>query len=141
MTRSLRVMLDAVGRTTLTYGFSEQADYRIIKRWTTGPDHVLASRCSVPTQMPLQVELNMPGMHNVLNATAAIAVACELGLSDAAIRAGLRRFQGVGRRFQITRRAGTARGQRGAGRRLRSSPHGDCAPPSRRRARPGPIGA
>jgi UDP-N-acetylmuramate--alanine ligase len=46
------------------------------------------------------VTLNLPGMHNVLNALAAIAVASELGVSDAAIVKALDEFKGVGRRFQ-----------------------------------------
>jgi UDP-N-acetylmuramate--alanine ligase len=48
----------------------------------------------------LAVTLNMPGMHNVLNALAAIAIGIEVGADEAAIVAALARFQGVGRRFQ-----------------------------------------
>lgn len=92
-------LLDEVGRTTLTYGFSEAADYRIVEV----EKRALATRFTVqrPDGEPLLLELNMPGLHNVLNATAAVAVACDEGLEDAAIVAGLERFQGVGRRFQI----------------------------------------
>jgi len=95
----IEAMLDTVGRTTLTYGFSEQADYRIVSVDKQG----LSTAFTVqrPSAEPLQVELNMPGLHNVLNATAAIAVACDEGLSDQAICDGLKRFQGVGRRFEI----------------------------------------
>jgi UDP-N-acetylmuramate--alanine ligase len=49
---------------------------------------------------PLDVLLNLPGDHNVLNALAAIAVAREVGCTDAAIAKGLAEFTGVGRRFQ-----------------------------------------
>ena len=49
---------------------------------------------------PLAVTLNLAGRHNVLNALAAIAVATELGVGDAAIRKALAEFKGVGRRFQ-----------------------------------------
>lgn len=49
---------------------------------------------------PLPVVLNLPGVHNVRNALAAIAVADELGVSDEAIVAALAEFRGVGRRFQ-----------------------------------------
>lgn len=92
-------LLEEVGRTTLTYGFSETADYRI----HSVEKQALRTRFTVerPGGSAVTVELNMPGLHNVLNATAAIAVACDEGLSDAAIVAGLGRFQGVGRRFQI----------------------------------------
>jgi UDP-N-acetylmuramate--alanine ligase len=50
---------------------------------------------------PLSIRLNIPGIHNVLNATAVVAVATDEGLSDEAIQQGLENFQGVGRRFQV----------------------------------------
>jgi UDP-N-acetylmuramate--alanine ligase len=50
----------------------------------------------------LPVTLNLPGRHNVLNALAAIAVANELGIADAAIVKALGEFRGVGRRFSAT---------------------------------------
>ncbi len=92
-------MLEEVGRTILTYGFSEAADYRI----TSVDKQALTTEFTVarPGRDPISVALNMPGLHNVLNATAAIAVACDEGLDDDAIRDGLAAFQGVGRRFQI----------------------------------------
>ena len=49
----------------------------------------------------LAVTLNLPGRHNVLNALAAIAIATELGVSDAAIQRALAEFQGIGRRFHL----------------------------------------
>jgi UDP-N-acetylmuramate--alanine ligase len=49
---------------------------------------------------PLEVTLNLPGRHNVLNALAAIAVASELSIPDAALAKALAEFRGVGRRFQ-----------------------------------------
>jgi UDP-N-acetylmuramate--alanine ligase len=92
-------LLEEVGRTTLTYGFSESADYRI----EDVEKRALTTRFTVlrPVGEPLSIELNMPGLHNVLNAAAAVAVACDEGLPDGAIIDGLRRFQGVGRRFEI----------------------------------------
>jgi len=92
-------LLDEVGRTTLTYGFSKAADYHISAVERQG----LVTRFTVrrPQGQPLQVELNLPGTHNILNATAAIAVACDEGLSDDAIGRGLAGFAGVGRRFEI----------------------------------------
>ncbi|WP_148713983.1 UDP-N-acetylmuramate--L-alanine ligase [Chitinolyticbacter meiyuanensis] len=48
----------------------------------------------------IPVTLNLPGMHNVLNALAAIGIALEVGASEAAIQKALAEFQGVGRRFQ-----------------------------------------
>lgn len=52
------------------------------------------------TESRLAITLNLPGIHNVLNALAAIAVATELQVSDAAIVKALAEFHGVGRRFQ-----------------------------------------
>jgi UDP-N-acetylmuramate--alanine ligase len=88
-----------LARTTLTYGFSEQADYRIAEVEKQALTTVFTLQR--PAGEPLRLTLNMPGLHNVLNAAAAAAVACDEGLSDAAIAAGLSNFQGVGRRFQI----------------------------------------
>jgi UDP-N-acetylmuramate--alanine ligase len=92
-------LIPEVSRAILTYGFAEQADYRIVdveKRSLT-----TAFTAERPGAEALRIELNLPGLHNVLNATAAIAVACDEGLSDTAIAAGLSQFQGVGRRFEI----------------------------------------
>ena len=49
---------------------------------------------------PLEISLNLPGLHNVRNALAAIGIATELGVSDQAIVKALTEFSGVGRRFQ-----------------------------------------
>jgi UDP-N-acetylmuramate--alanine ligase len=94
----VRDLLPEVTRQVLTYGFAEDADYRIDDMVKDG----LSTRFTVyrPGEAaPLPVTLNMPGTHNVLNATAAVAVACDEGLADAAIQAGLSAFAGVGRRF------------------------------------------
>jgi len=48
----------------------------------------------------MEVVLNLPGLHNVLNALSAIAVAVELNVPDAAVVKALAEFKGVGRRFQ-----------------------------------------
>ena len=88
-----------LSRTILTYGFSEAADYRIVDVEKQALTTVFTVQR--PGAEALRLELNMPGLHNVLNATAAVAVACDEGLSDEAIAAGLANFQGVARRFQI----------------------------------------
>ena len=86
-------------RAALTYGRAKGADFRVtrIRR------EPLATRFALerPAGAPLQLHLNIPGMHNVLNAAAAAAVACDEGLPDAAIAAALAGFQGVGRRFEL----------------------------------------
>ena len=49
----------------------------------------------------LKIKLNMPGKHNALNATAAIVIATDEGMSDKDISSGIEKFSGVGRRFDI----------------------------------------
>lgn len=91
-------LVPELNRQVLTYGFAETADYRVVDVQREG----LTTRFSVQRPQPLEplaVCLNMPGMHNVLNAAAAVAVACDEGLDDGAIQAGLASFAGVGRRF------------------------------------------
>jgi len=83
----------------VTYGFSDQADYHIEELNRSGLQTEFVIRRPAD-KAPLTVRLNMPGLHNVLNATAAVAVACDEGLDDAAIQRGLAGFEGVGRRFQ-----------------------------------------
>jgi UDP-N-acetylmuramate--alanine ligase len=96
----VREILPEVSRPVLTYGFAEDADFRI-------DEVVMSQRQSRfvvyrPGQpKPLAIEMNIPGVHNVLNAVAAIAVATDEGVSDQAIQSGLAGFQGVGRRFEI----------------------------------------
>jgi UDP-N-acetylmuramate--alanine ligase len=93
-------LLPDVGRQTLTYGFDERADFRITDLDRQG----LATAFTVHRPgglAALPVKLNMPGAHNVLNAAAAIAVATDEGLDDAAITRGLASFAGVGRRFSV----------------------------------------
>ncbi|GHE22541.1 UDP-N-acetylmuramate--L-alanine ligase [Halomonas urumqiensis] len=97
---NVRGMLDQVHRQFITYGFSEDADYRIADFiQSAGEVRFTAHR---PGDLaPLQVRLAMPGRHNALNAMAAIVVASDAGVPDAAILNGLAGFQGVGRRFQV----------------------------------------
>lgn len=96
---TVREIASDVSRPMLTYGFAEDADFRIENPVLKGnrSDFVLHR----PVGEPLQLSLNVPGVHNILNATAAVAVAIDEGLSDAAIQQGLSGFQGVGRRFEI----------------------------------------
>jgi UDP-N-acetylmuramate--alanine ligase len=94
----VRELLPDIGRQTLTYGFSEDADYRI----DSFSKHGLKSCFKVhrPDNSVLSMCIHQPGVHNVLNATAAVAVASDEGLDDGAIQRGIENFQGVGRRFQ-----------------------------------------
>ncbi len=97
---TIRSVLPRIGRQTITYGFSDDADYRASNvsqqgMFTTFTVHRPGDRG------PLCIRMRMPGSHNVLNALSAVAVADEEGVSDSAIQAALEKFEGVGRRFQI----------------------------------------
>lgn len=94
----VREILPQVGRQAITYGFTEDADLYAenIRQEGTVTYYTLRSK----TCEPLEIKLNLPGRHNVLNSLAAIAIAKNLGVSDAAIVHSLAEFQGVGRRFQ-----------------------------------------
>ncbi len=94
----VRSMLGDISRQVITYGFADDADYRITDMQRNGFTTRFVVR-RPGDSLPLPIELNMPGAHNVLNATAAVAVACDEGLRDADIQQGLARFGGVGRRF------------------------------------------
>jgi UDP-N-acetylmuramate--alanine ligase len=96
----VRGMLEAVGRPFVTYGLGE-----------SGPADISAAnieRLGVQSRYqvlragrePLQVTLNLPGRHNVLNSLAAVAVATELEMPDAAIQRAFANFQGIDRRLQ-----------------------------------------
>lgn len=95
----VRELCSHVKRQFVTYGFDSDADYRIVDfDQIESRIHFTALR---PVGPPLAVTLAMPGRHNALNAMAAIAVACDAGVSDVAIQKGLAEFAGVGRRFQM----------------------------------------
>jgi UDP-N-acetylmuramate--alanine ligase len=96
----VREIIPDIGRPMLTYGFNDQADYRALDVHQSG------MRTGFRVERPdghadLDITLNMPGRHNVLNALATIAVATDEGIGDAAICRALERFEGVGRRFQV----------------------------------------
>jgi UDP-N-acetylmuramate--alanine ligase len=96
---NVQSILPAIRRRTITYGLSAQADYRPgnVEHGDLYTTFQLRSR----TADLGEFHLNIPGDHNVLNATAAIAVALELGVPPDVIREGLKKFTGVGRRFEI----------------------------------------
>lgn len=93
-------IIPSISRPVITYGFDEGNDYRAIDVEQTGAStRFTAVRPDGKTS--LDVTVNMPGVHNVLNALATIAVATDEGVEDDAIQQGLENFQGVGRRFQV----------------------------------------
>ena len=95
---NVRAILPAVTKPVITYGTSEEAAVRAQAIEHDGGRMRFTARRE--NAAALEVTLNLPGRHNVLNALAAIAVAGELGVSDAAIQKALAEFHGVGRRFQ-----------------------------------------
>ena len=98
---NVREIMPLISRPVTTYGQHPDAQVRALNVRAKGTRMVFdVQRRDRDTVLPaLHVELNLPGMHNVLNALAAIAVATELGVSDEAICSALSGFRGVGRRF------------------------------------------
>src|SRR6266567_7562871 len=96
---NVQSILPSVKRRTITYGRNSQADFRPGIQ-ECGDFHSLFTLKSRTADLG-EFHLNIPGEHNVLNATAAIAVAMELRVNPDVIREGLRQFTGVGRRFEV----------------------------------------
>jgi UDP-N-acetylmuramate--alanine ligase len=97
----VRSIMPMLSRPVVTYGFGEDAMVRAVNvQADAGRMHFTVQRRNGMAMPDLAITLNLPGDHNVLNALAAIAVATELELSDAAMVQGLAEFRGVGRRFQ-----------------------------------------
>ena len=102
---NIQRMLPDINRRVVTYGLSAQADLRIVN----------SSATHMASEFHLHLgdrdlgcfRLNVPGAHNTLNATAAVAVALELDIPLETIREALTEFRGVGRRFEVH---GAARG-------------------------------
>jgi UDP-N-acetylmuramate--alanine ligase len=103
-------ILADIGRSVTTYGMNEEADIRAVniefKENMTEFDVIRSSRAEETlgdTQSVYQflhVKLRLPGLHNVRNSLAAIAVADELQIGDQAVVAALDKFEGIDRRFQ-----------------------------------------
>jgi UDP-N-acetylmuramate--alanine ligase len=107
----LKKILPRAQRRVFTYGVAPEADYRLEILEDTGQQE----HCSPGNFRRFQVvtakgtlgpfELKVPGRHNILNATAAVAIACQLEIPAEKIAEGLARFNGVDRRFQLRGRA------------------------------------
>jgi UDP-N-acetylmuramate--alanine ligase len=98
--QGVRDILPQMSKPFVTYGVHEEADVRAVNILQQGmlTHFTVLRKGDYP---PLQVTLNMPGWHNMLNSLAAIAVASKLSVADAAIIKSLGAFKGVGRRFQL----------------------------------------
>ena len=96
---NIREILPRITKPIITYGMSEDVELRAVNV------HAVNGRMTFTAvnrrdKKVLDVELNLAGMHNVLNALSAIAIAREIGIEDAHIARALASFSGVGRRFQ-----------------------------------------
>lgn len=97
---TVREILPNISRPKLTYGFSKDADFRIsnlVQKKRVTNFEVTAPKA----KKSMKFTLNMPGVHNALNATAAIVIATDEGLKQKDIRSGIKNFSGVGRRFDV----------------------------------------
>ena len=96
----VRKVLNSVTKPIVTYGIDFESDYnaQIISQEATKTWFKVSSK---EKKDWLNIELNLPGKHNVLNALASIAIAHELGVSDENIINALRNFQGISRRFHV----------------------------------------
>ena len=105
-----RELIPQLGRRVASYGFGERADLRAYDVERLG----LRSRFKVVSKErrePLTLEINLAGLHNVLNSLAAVAVAAEVEISDAALKRALGEFSGVERRLQVNGTVTTAAGR------------------------------
>ncbi|MGI9247660.1 MAG: UDP-N-acetylmuramate--L-alanine ligase [Woeseiaceae bacterium] len=114
-------VLADIGRSVTTYGTNEDADIRAVnvefKENTTEFDVFRSGKAqqelgdTQSVYQPLHVKLRLPGMHNVRNSLAAIAVADELQIGDEAVIRALDRFEGIDRRFQSLGEVRTSAGK------------------------------
>lgn len=105
---NIREIMPRIARPLLTYGFNPDNDIRAVDVEQDGMrSHFTVLR---KDREPLRLTINQPGLHNVLNALAAIGVATDEGVSDAAIGRALEGFSGVGRRFQVQGEFGLEQG-------------------------------
>lgn len=100
---NVREILPLISRPITSYGFDEAAAVRAVNVRAEGPRMYfdVVRRGPDGDMPPFSVCLNLPGLHNVLNALAAIAVATEVGVPNEAIAQALEAFNGVGRRFTL----------------------------------------
>ena len=98
----VRSIVPMISRPVISYGFGEDSQVRAVnvQALVGGQMRFTAQRRNGVVMPDLDITLNLPGEHNVLNALAAVAVATELELPDAPLVKALGEFRGVGRRFQ-----------------------------------------
>ena len=106
----VREILPELSKPVRTYGTHELADVRAVDIIQDGM-HTSFTVIRWGEHPPMQITLNMPGWHNMLNALAAITVATNLDVEDQAILQSLGAFKGIGRRFQINGEIPIAKGK------------------------------
>ncbi len=98
---AVRDIVDEVTCPITSYGLNEEAQVRALNVRAVGSQmHFTVQRRNGVVLPDIEVVLNLPGLHNVLNSLSAIAIAVELNIPDAALLKALAEFKGVGRRFQ-----------------------------------------
>jgi UDP-N-acetylmuramate--alanine ligase len=103
-------ILGSIGRSVVTYGINADADIRADNiEFSEGLTRFDVIRSG--DREPLQISLRLPGLHNVRNAMAAIAVADELQIGDDSVVQALAKFEGIDRRFQSLGEVDTAAGK------------------------------
>ena len=110
---NVRSLLPLITKQVMTYGLMEGAQLRAVDVRADGARmrfRVVRRNGSAKPAADLNISLNLPGVHNVQNALAAIAVGMEIGVPDEAIVKALAEFRGVGRRFQRYGEIGLAQG-------------------------------
>ncbi len=106
----VRSIIANVGRSIVTYGINDDADIRAQNiRYSEGCTEFEVVRRDAAGV--LDIRLKLPGLHNVLNALAAVAVAGELDIEDEALVTALQQFEGIDRRFQNNGEIQTSRGR------------------------------
>ena len=97
--KNIKKISKRISRSQVTFGESKDCDYKIIKIISKNgkQDFQIFDK---KTSKVFKFKINLPGKHNVFNATAAIAVALEEGISISSIRNGIKEFTGVGRRYE-----------------------------------------
>ena len=93
-------ILPKVSRAVMTYGFNDGCDYQAFD--VVQKKRMQTFKVKAPNMAePIALQVNLPGVHNVLNATAALAVSLEEGLPVDKVVEGIKNFSGVGRRFDV----------------------------------------
>jgi len=105
----VRELLPRIARQVITYGFSDDADVQATEFSQNGAMSTFTVKRE--GKKPLELSVNLPGQHNVLNALAAIAVASDESIVDKAISSALGGFAGIGRRFEQLANLSTQAGE------------------------------